>query len=201
MKPQRERQVTTQLRKIHQRHETRHLAFIAAKSLIDRISSRISLTDVAINIGQAIEDEQKFTAFQSKFPHLFTKVVNEASDSRKRKRQNINAAANRYNKEWSGWSKSDKSHVGTKLIDLFIASTGFAEVSSRRIKANRNASSFPVHPYVSSLNRTKISHRCCSPVSANGRRTRAMVVTERWWLSDPLHPTIDAGENEQAQFP
>ena len=114
------------------------VAFIAAKSLIDRISSRTRLTDVAINIGQAIEDEQKFTAFQSKFPHLFTKVVNEASDSRKRKRQNINAAANRYNKEWSGWSKSDKVHVGTKLIDLFIASTGFAEVSSRRTSKSKS---------------------------------------------------------------
>ena len=78
------------------------VAFIAAKSLIDRVSSRTRLSDVAIHIGQSIEDERKFTSFKEKFPHLFTKVVNEASDSRKRKRQNINAAANRYDKSWSG---------------------------------------------------------------------------------------------------
>ena len=179
------------------------VAFIAAKSLIDRISSRTRLTDVAINIGQAIEDEQKFTAFQSKFPHLFTKVVNEASDSRKRKRQNINAAANRYNKEWSGWSKSDKVHVGTKLIDLFIASTGFAEVSSRRTSKSKSERiiipSASVCEFIEQNENLRIA--AAAHVSANGRRTRAMVVTERWWLSDTLHATIDAGENEQAQFP
>jgi len=55
------------------------IAFIAAKSLIDRFSSRVRLSDVAIHIGQCIEDEHKFTLFKEKFPHLFTKVVNEAN--------------------------------------------------------------------------------------------------------------------------
>ena len=114
------------------------VAFIAAKSLIDRVSSRTRLSDVAINIGQSIEDERKFTSFKEKFPHLFTKVVNEASDSRKRKRQNINAAANRYDKSWSGWSKTQKLHLGIKLIDLFIASTGYAEIATRRTAKNKS---------------------------------------------------------------
>ena len=114
------------------------LAFIAAKSLIDRLSSRTRLSDVAIHIGQAIEDERKFSSFKEKFPYLFKKVVNEASDSRKRKRQNINAAANRYDKEWSGWSKTQKLHIGIKLIDLFIDSTGYAEIGTRRSAKNKS---------------------------------------------------------------
>jgi DNA-directed RNA polymerase len=113
------------------------IAFIAAKSLIDRFSSRVRLSDVAIHIGQCIEDEHKFTLFKEKFPHLFTKVVNEASDSRKRKRQNINAAANRYDKSWNSWSKTQKLHLGIKLIDLFIASTGYAEIETRRTNKNK----------------------------------------------------------------
>jgi len=114
------------------------VAFIAAKTLIDRLSAKTRVTDIAINIGQAIEDEQKFASFQAKFPFLFTKVINEASDSRKRKRQNINAAANRFDKDWVGWSKSHKVHIGTKLIDLFIKSTNFAEISSRRTAKKRS---------------------------------------------------------------
>lgn len=114
------------------------VAFIACKAIIDRLTSHDRLSGVAIHIGQAIEDEQKFAAFQQEFPHLFTKVVNEASDSRKRKRQNINAAANRYNKSWSGWSNKDKLLLGVRLIDLFVAATGYAEISTRRSSKNKS---------------------------------------------------------------
>ena len=108
------------------------IAFIAAKAIIDRITTRNRLTDVAINIGQTIEDELKFSSFSEKFPHLFTKVVNEASDSRKVRRRNIIAAANRYDKSYTSWSKSQKLHVGLKLIDLFIDATNYAQIITRR---------------------------------------------------------------------
>ena len=108
------------------------ISFIAAKAIIDRITTRNRLTDVAINIGQTIEDELKFTNFKEQFPHLFRKVVNEASDSRKVRRRNINAAANRYDKTWNAWSKSEKLHVGLKLIDLFIDATNYANIITRR---------------------------------------------------------------------
>ena len=120
------------------------IAFLAAKAIIDRITTRSRLTDVAINIGQTIEDDLKFTSFSNQFPHLFTKVVNEASDSRKVRRRNINAAANRYDKSWSSWSKSQKLHVGLKLIDLFIDATNYAQIITR--KTNRKKSEKVIHP-------------------------------------------------------
>ena len=114
------------------------IAMLAAKAIIDRITTRNRLTDVAINIGQTIEDELKFTSFKEKFPHLFTKVVNEASDSRKVRRRNINAAANRYDKSWAAWSKSNKLHVGLKLIDLFIDATNYANIVTKRTQKNKS---------------------------------------------------------------
>ena len=89
-------------------------------------------------MDRPVEDELKFTSFQELFPHLFTKVVNEASDSRKVRRRNINAAANRYDKTWNSWSKSEKLHVGLKLIDLFIDATNYAQIVTRKTKKNKS---------------------------------------------------------------
>jgi len=116
----------------------KQVAFLAAKAIIDRITTRSRLTDVAINIGQAIEDELKFSSFKAQFPYLFKKVINEASDSRKVRRRNINAAANRYDKSWVSWSKSQKLHVGLKLIDLFIDATNYANILTRRTRKNKS---------------------------------------------------------------
>ena len=125
------------------------IAFLAAKAIIDRITTRSRLTDVAINIGQAIEDDLKFTSFSTQFPHLFTKVINEASDSRKVRRRNINAAANGYDKSWSSWSKSQKLHVGLKLIDLFIDATNYANIVTKKTnRKNQRRLSTPLRMFV-----------------------------------------------------
>ncbi len=114
------------------------IAFLAAKAIIYRITTRSRLSDVAINIGQTIEDELKFSSFKEQFPYQFKKVINEASDSRKVRRRNINAAANRYDKSWAAWSKSNKLHVGLKLIDLFIDATNYANIVTKRTQKNKS---------------------------------------------------------------
>ena len=113
------------------------IAFIAARSIIDRITWVNPLTTAAISLGAALEDEIKFTTFRDKYRHLFTKVINEASDSRKVRRRNINAAANRYLGGWNSWSRSEKLHVGVKLIGMFVEATGFAEIRTKRVQGKR----------------------------------------------------------------
>ena len=54
------------------------------------------------------------------------------ADNRKVRRRNINAAANRYDKSWASWSKTQKLHVGLKLIDLFIDATNYANIVTKR---------------------------------------------------------------------
>ena len=109
------------------------LAFIAAKTIIDRITGKATLQNVAVNIGNAIDESRMHDAFQTEKPYLFKKVFNEASDNRNRRSRNLKAAYNRYFQKWSGWSKSEKLHIGIKLIDLFTEATGFVEVIDQRI--------------------------------------------------------------------
>ena len=113
------------------------VAFIATQTIIDRVTQRCVLQNVAVKIGVALDEENQRIAFEQDHPFLFRKVTNEASDNRSRRNRNLKAAYNRYFPKWSGWSKQEKLHVGIKLIDLFIETTGFAEVVDRRLSKDK----------------------------------------------------------------
>ena len=112
--------------------DPKQTAAITAKTILDRITSRSVIQNVAVNIGTALDENRVYEKFHQEKPYLFKKVFNEASDSRSRRSQNLKAAYNRYFDKWSGWSKQEKLHLGMKLIHLFCEATGFAEVAERR---------------------------------------------------------------------
>ena len=116
------------------------LAFISAKIIIDRITSKNRLQDVAMNAGNAIEDEVRYESFNAAHPALFYKINKEtdaAGSDAKRKRTILVAAYNRYCLEWNGWSQNDKLHLGMKMIEIFQQSTGFVEVVETRSAKNK----------------------------------------------------------------
>ena len=113
------------------------VALLTARKIIDRISGTNRLQDVAIQIGQALEDELRYTSFNEQHPWLFKKLLTETDTTRKRQRQTIIAAYNRYCSVWEAWAKQDKLHVGMKLIEIFIDATGFVEINSRTPVKNR----------------------------------------------------------------
>jgi len=114
------------------------VAFIATKTIIDRITGKRTLQDCAVTIGTDLDDERLRIAFEAEHPFLFKKITKEASDNRKRRQQNMKGAYNRYSQKWSGWSKSDKLHIGMKLIELFIDATGFVRVDTRWATKNKS---------------------------------------------------------------
>ena len=96
------------------------------------------MQNVAVNIGTAIDESRMHDAFQDEKPYLFKKVFNEASDNRNRRSRNLKAAYNRYFQKWSGWSKTEKLHIGIKLIKLFIEATGFVQIVDRKLNEKKS---------------------------------------------------------------
>ena len=104
------------------------LAFFTAKVLLDRLTKKPVLQDMAINVGQYPEDELRLTSFEEQHPWLLKRIQNEKETTRSRKRSEIIAAYNRYCDEWVSWTKDEKLHVGMKLIEIFEDRTGFIEI-------------------------------------------------------------------------
>lgn len=108
------------------------LAFFTAKVVLDRITKKAVLQDLAINVAQALEDELRLASFEEQKPWLLKSIMNEKEKTRSRRRGELVSAYNRYCDKWVSWAKDDKLHLGMKLIDIFIETTGFVELGSRK---------------------------------------------------------------------
>jgi len=113
------------------------VAYLTARTIIDRIMSNNRLQDVSLRIGQALEDELRYHSFEEQHPALFNKIQNETQTTNSRKRTTIIHAYNKYCDAWASWSKQDRLHVGMKLVDIFIQATGFVEIVTKIREKNR----------------------------------------------------------------
>jgi DNA-directed RNA polymerase len=114
-----------------------NVAYLTCRVVIDRIMTHNRLQDVALRIGQALEDAARWDAFDAEHPWLFKKILRETNTTRRRQRQTLLAAYNRYCSAWSAWSKQDRLHIGMKLIDIFREATGFVEVRTKLRDKNK----------------------------------------------------------------
>lgn len=108
-------------------------ALIAARVVYDGISDQRPLQTVAIEIGARLEDEVRFGSFKEQNAGLYH-IVNKNLDNhplgynKRVRRSTLVHAANKFGVLWKSWPKRDKVIIGTKLIDLFIASVNYVEI-------------------------------------------------------------------------
>ena len=110
-------------------------AHLALRCVLDGISQRRSLTEVAERIGALIEDEARFGAFKAAAPALHRAVAGRlrgrgGADERHRRRvmvgaMNRDAARRGADADaFSAWPVKDKVALGVKLIELMVEHTG-----------------------------------------------------------------------------
>ncbi len=108
-------------------------AYIAAKVIIDGITQKLRIQNVAMRIGGRIEDEVKFQAFESgeginprtgqmgKLKKLFQKIsdgLEADSADYSHKRTVLTHSMGKAGLEWVNWPATDKLHLGIKLIEI-----------------------------------------------------------------------------------
>lgn len=113
-------------------------AYLAAKAIIDGITGRLRIQNVAVRIGNMIEDEVHFQAFEAgeginprtgqmgKLRKLFQKIsrgLEADSADYNHKRTVLMHSAGKAGVEWTDWPKTDKLHIGIKLIEITEAAT------------------------------------------------------------------------------
>ena len=111
--------------------DTKALAVIVAKKIIDGISQKKKLTAFAISLAGVVEDELYFKAYEEYNKALFKTVesdLNKRSTHYGYRRKKQLDQSKKSGFKWSSWDTNLKSHVGTFLIEMFIRSTNFCEV-------------------------------------------------------------------------
>ena len=124
--------------------DSRTLAVIATKRIIDGISFRKKRTGFAIQLASKIEDEAYFRSYEEYNKKLFKTVekdLNKRSSNYEYRRFKQLKQSQRSGFEWKHWTVTEKCHVGSTLLDLFITSTNFCRlelVITRKGKVKRS---------------------------------------------------------------
>ena len=106
-------------------------ALITAKSIINSITISRKLTSSAINVASKIEDEISLRSFEEGRPEHYGIVkadLDKRSFGYQYKRRKLRESAQKNNLEWQLWTRSEKVHVGYKLIELMCLATGLCDV-------------------------------------------------------------------------
>ncbi|WEM05505.1 RNA polymerase [Ralstonia phage BOESR1] len=108
---------------------TTTLAFLALKHVMAGISSVRTLQDVAVGIGMAVEDELRFAKVRAEEAKVFERLVEGAAKRTSPRFKHVYAARIADNTiEWERWSRTDRLHVGIKLLDIVMLTAGLVEV-------------------------------------------------------------------------
>ena len=107
-------------------------AFLGASSVIDLLPKDPTVTAVTLAIGERIEDEVRFGALRQEAPGLYATLQSSFTATRSRseryRKRVLAHYANVKGLDWKAWPKAAKVHVGAKLLDLLIETSGFVEL-------------------------------------------------------------------------
>ena len=111
--------------------DSKKVALITLKIIIDCISSKKTLAQTAAQIGSMVELELANNIFKAKEPHLHTVVLRDllkrTSNVKHRKRVFAHTL-NKYKIEVESWDLKKQALVGLKLVDLCIKTTGLCKL-------------------------------------------------------------------------
>lgn len=112
--------------------------FIAMKCMFNGFAFDDKIVTVASRIGQQIEDEVRFSRFQSIHGDYYNKIISDfkrkgTKDYRFMHRV-LTHTANKLDDGWNQWTIEERVKVGVFLLDMIIQSTNLAEKRTRRVR-------------------------------------------------------------------
>jgi len=111
------------------------VSFIAFKVIIDNTSLEKPTTTIAINIGQMLEDEMRYTIFEQIDPKHFKNIKRHTRDTNHTgyKKNMVRTHMSKKGIEFETWKKEDKLKVGLVLIDLVMVNVGMVKMINKRV--------------------------------------------------------------------
>lgn len=107
------------------------VAFIALRKVLDTFSQSMPYQRVSILVGREVEMEKKLTELKEQDPDRYrmTQRYIAGSKARKYRRTVLNYAFGKSTTvEYEPWAEADCLHLGQKLIELAVESTGIFQI-------------------------------------------------------------------------
>jgi DNA-directed RNA polymerase, mitochondrial len=116
------------------------LAFLTLKAVMSGISSTRTVQFVAVAIGTAIEDELRYAKIRESERKQYEKILIGAKKRTSGHYRHIYAVrqADRLDDGWERWVRTDRLHVGIKLLDLCMQSIGLVEITHQKVDKDQS---------------------------------------------------------------
>lgn len=116
------------------------LAFLTLKAVLSGISSLRTLQFVGVAIGTAIEDELRYSKIRETERKAYDKILIGAKKRTSGHYRHIYAVrqADRIEDGWQRWVRTDRLHVGIKMLDILIQTIGLVELTHQKVDKDQS---------------------------------------------------------------
>ncbi len=116
------------------------LAFITLKCVLSGISQLRTLQFMGVSIGTAVEDELRFSKIRANERKAYERLVVGAKKRTSAHYKHAYAVrqAERLEDGWDKWPRTDRLHVGIRLLDLCMQSVGIVEITHANVETKQN---------------------------------------------------------------
>ena len=117
--------------------DSRVVAYLTLRALLDSISRGEALTTMAIKIGRFIEDELQLTEYMAQNRPLMDKVkrnVKKRTSNYKHQRNVLVHTARKAGLTYANWTTDYQLSIGIRLVDIVISTTGMFDIRSFKHK-------------------------------------------------------------------
>ncbi|QWY83423.1 DNA-directed RNA polymerase protein [Rhizobium phage RHph_X3_9] len=105
--------------------------YLALYALFDSFTFEANITTLAAKIGRMVEDELRFTNFQTNHGDYYNEIQQDfkrkGTKSYEHKHRVLTYKANEHKDGWDEWLPSERVGVGMKLIDVILTETDLIE--------------------------------------------------------------------------
>ena len=116
------------------------LAFLTLKSVLSGISGLRTLQFVGVSIGTAVEDELRYSKIRETEKKMYDKILIGAKKRTSGHYRHIYAVrqAERLEDGWVRWARTDRLHVGIKMLDICIQTVGLVELTHQKVDKDQS---------------------------------------------------------------
>lgn len=116
----------------------RAVAYITLKTVLNKLHMSRTVTQVALDIGLYVEDEQRFAAFKEMNPEYYATIMkdfNKKNTKAYRHMRNVLAVTSKKKGlQWDSWSKDHRLGVGSALLDQVVNTTDLVQITKKKLK-------------------------------------------------------------------
>lgn len=121
--------------------DTEVVAYIALKTVLNKLHVARTVTQVALDIGLYLEDEQRFAAFKDMNPEYYSVIMkdfNRKNTKAYRHMRNVLAVTSKKKGlKWDSWSKDMRLGVGSAILDQIVKATDLIRIDKKKLRNNK----------------------------------------------------------------